>query len=58
MARDVDVIMPRVRAVGAQPLAGTGGPTFIGPETRSFFITDPDGYWAEFMDHGVKSRQK
>ena len=58
MVKDVDVIMPRVRAVGAQPLAGTGDPTFIGPETRSFFITDPDGYWAEFMDHGVKSRPK
>ena len=58
MAKDVDVIMPRVRAVGAQPLSGSGGPTFIGPGTRSFFITGPDGYWAEFMDNGVKSKPK
>jgi catechol 2,3-dioxygenase-like lactoylglutathione lyase family enzyme len=57
MAKDVDVIMPRVRAAGLQPLSGTGGPTFIGPETRSFFITGPDGFWAEFMDHGVKRKQ-
>jgi len=58
MAKDVDVIMPRMRAAGVQPLSGTGGPTFIGPQTRAFFITGPDGYWAEFMDHGVKSQKK
>ena len=58
MVKDVDVIMPRVRAAGVQPLSGSGGPTFIGPQTRAFFITGPDGYWAEFMDHGVKSKPK
>ncbi len=56
IAKDVDVIMPRVRAVKAQTLSKTGGPVFIGPVTRSFFITDPDGYWAEFMDHNVKKK--
>jgi hypothetical protein len=56
MVKDVDIIMPRIRAVGVQPLSGSGGPTFIGPQTRSLFVTDPDGYWAEFMDHGVKNK--
>ncbi len=58
MVKDVDVIMPRIRAVGVQPLSGSGGPTFIGPQTRSLFVTGPDGYWAEFMDHGVKNKPK
>jgi catechol 2,3-dioxygenase-like lactoylglutathione lyase family enzyme len=56
MAKDDDVIMQRVRAAGIQPLSATGGPVFIGPVTRSFFVPDPDGFWAEFMDHNVKKR--
>jgi catechol 2,3-dioxygenase-like lactoylglutathione lyase family enzyme len=56
MARDVDVIMQRVRAAGIKTLSATGGPVFIGPTTRSFFVTNPDGYWAEFMDHNVRKR--
>jgi len=58
MVKDVDVIMPRIRAAGVQPLSGSGGPTFIGPQTRAFFVTGPDGYWAEFMDNGVKTKSK
>jgi catechol 2,3-dioxygenase-like lactoylglutathione lyase family enzyme len=56
MAKDDDVIMERVRAAKVQTLSATGGPVFIGPVTRSFFVPDPDGYWAEFMDHNVKKR--
>lgn len=56
MAKDDDVIMERVRAAKLQTLSKTGGPVFIGPVTRSFFVTDPDGFWAEFMDHNVKKR--
>ena len=56
MARDVDVIMERMRAAKLQTLSKTGGPVFIGPVTRSFFVTGPDGFWAEFMDHNVKKR--
>jgi catechol 2,3-dioxygenase-like lactoylglutathione lyase family enzyme len=56
IARDDDVIMPRVRAAKLQTLSKTGGPVFIGPVTRSFFVTDPDGFWAEFMDHNVKKK--
>ena len=25
-------------------------------QPRSFFVTGPDGFWAEFMDHGVKKK--
>ena len=56
MAKDDDVIMQRVRAAGIQPLSATGGPVFISDRTRSFFVPDPDGFWAEFMDHNVKKR--
>lgn len=56
MAKDDDVIMQRVRAAKIQTLSATGGPVFIGPVTRSFFVPNPDGFWAEFMDHNVKKR--
>jgi catechol 2,3-dioxygenase-like lactoylglutathione lyase family enzyme len=56
MAKDDDIIMQRVRAAKVQTLSATGGPVFIGPVTRSFFVPDPDGLWAEFMDHNVKKR--
>jgi hypothetical protein len=56
MAKDDDQIMQRVRATGVQTLSATGGPVFIGPVTRSFFVPDPDGFWAEFMGHNVKKR--
>lgn len=56
MSRDVDIVMPRMKAAGLQTLSATGGPVFIGPTTRSFFVTNPDGFWAEFMDHGVKNK--
>ncbi len=56
MAKDVDVIMPRIRAAKAQILSKTDGPVFIGPVTRSLFVTNPDGFWAEFMDNNVKKR--
>jgi catechol 2,3-dioxygenase-like lactoylglutathione lyase family enzyme len=56
MAKDDDVIMQRVRAAKLKTLSKTGGPVFIGPVTRSFFVTGPDGFWAEFMDHNVKKR--
>jgi len=57
MSRDVDIVMPRMKAAGLTTLSATGGPVFIGPATRSFFVTNPDGFWAEFMDNGVKRKQ-
>ena len=57
MSRDVDIVMPRLKAAGLHTLSATDGPVFIGPATRSFFVPDPDGFWAEFMDNGVKKKQ-
>jgi len=56
MSKDVDIVMPRMKAAGLTTLSATGGPVFIGPTTRSFFVTNPDGFWAEFMDNGVKKK--
>jgi catechol 2,3-dioxygenase-like lactoylglutathione lyase family enzyme len=56
MSKDVDVVMPRMKSAGLTTLSATGGPVFIGPTTRSFFVADPDGFWAEFMDNGVKRK--
>jgi|WetSurMetagenome_2_1015567.scaffolds.fasta_scaffold139170_1 catechol 2,3-dioxygenase-like lactoylglutathione lyase family enzyme len=56
MSKDVDIVMPRMKAAGLTTLSATGQPVFIGPTTRSFFVTNPDGFWAEFMDNGVKRK--
>jgi catechol 2,3-dioxygenase-like lactoylglutathione lyase family enzyme len=56
MSKDVDIVMPRMKFAGLTTLSATGGPVFIGPTTRSFFVADPDGFWAEFMDNGVKKK--
>jgi len=56
MSKDVDIVMPRMKAAGLATLSATGGPVFIGPTTRSFFVANPDGFWAEFMDNGVKKK--
>ncbi len=55
MAKDVDLIMPRVKAAGLHTLSRSNAPVFIGPTTRSFFVPDPEGFWLEFMDHDVKT---
>jgi len=56
MSKDVDIVIPRMKAAGIKTMGSTNAPVFIGPTTRSFFITDPDGFWAEFMDNGVKKQ--
>jgi catechol 2,3-dioxygenase-like lactoylglutathione lyase family enzyme len=56
MSKDVDIVMPRMKSAGLTTLSATGGPVFIGPTTRSFFVANPDGFWAEFMDNGVKRK--
>jgi catechol 2,3-dioxygenase-like lactoylglutathione lyase family enzyme len=56
MSKDVDIVMPRMKAAGLTTLSATGGPVFIGPTTRSFFVANPDGFWAEFMDNGIKKK--
>ena len=52
--KDDDLIMPRVTAAGLHTLSKSNVPVFIGPTTRSFFVPDPQGFWLEFMDNGVK----
>jgi catechol 2,3-dioxygenase-like lactoylglutathione lyase family enzyme len=56
MSKDVDIVMPRMKAAGLTTLSATGGPVFIGPTTRSFLVANPDGFWAEFMDNGIKKK--
>ncbi len=55
MAKDVDVIMPRIRAANMHTLSKSDAPVFIGPTTRSFFSPDLQGFWVEFMDRDVKT---
>ena len=51
---DDDEIIARVHAINAHTLSKANDATFIGPTVRSFFVPDPQGFWVEFMDHGVK----
>ena len=49
MAKDLDVIMPRIRAAGLHTLASSGKPVFIAPQVRALFVTDPNHFFIEFM---------
>lgn len=57
MSKDVDIVMPRLKEAGLHTLSKSNKPVFIGPVTRAFFVANPDGFWAEFMDHGVKEKK-
>jgi len=50
MAKDLDVIMPRLKAAGLRALAASGGPVFIAPKVRALFTTDPNNFFIEFME--------
>ncbi|MGC2416522.1 MAG: VOC family protein [Candidatus Acidiferrales bacterium] len=54
MSKDDDVMADRVRAAGLHTTSPSDAPVFIAPTTRTFFVTDPQGFWLEFMDNGVK----
>jgi catechol 2,3-dioxygenase-like lactoylglutathione lyase family enzyme len=54
MAKDDDVMIERVKAAGLHTTSPSNAPVFIAPTTRMFFVTDPQGFWLEFMDHDVK----
>lgn len=45
--------MLRMKAAGLTTLSAIAEPGFIGPTTRSLFVTNPDGFWTEFMDNSV-----
>ncbi len=54
MSRDDDVMLDRVKAANLHTTSPSDAPVFIAPTTRMFFVTDPQGFWLEFMDNGVK----
>ncbi len=54
MAKDDDVMIGRVKAAHLHTTRASNAPVFIAPTTRMFFVTDPQGFWLEFMDHDVK----
>ncbi len=54
MSKDDDVAIERVHAAGIHTLSKSDVPVFIGPNTRSFFIRDPQSFFLEFMDNNVK----
>lgn len=54
MSKDDDVMIDRVKAHGLHTTSPSNAPVFIAPTTRMFFVSDPQGFWLEFMDHDVK----
>ncbi|MGC2332375.1 MAG: VOC family protein [Candidatus Acidiferrales bacterium] len=54
LSKDDDVMIARVQAAGLHTTSPSDAPVFIAPTTRMFFVTDPQGFWLEFMDNGVK----
>ncbi len=54
MSKDDDVMIARVKAAGLHTTSPSDAPVFIAPTTRTFFVTDPQGFWLEFMDNGLK----
>jgi len=54
MAKDDDVFIDRLKAANLHTTSPSNAPVFIAPTTRMFFVTDPQGFWLEFMDNGVK----
>ena len=55
MTKDDDVIIERLRAAHLHTTSPSNAPVFIAPTTRMFFVSDPQGFWLEFMDHDVKT---
>jgi len=54
MSKDDDVMINRVKTAGWHTTSPSDAPVFIAPTTRMFFVSDPQGFWLEFMDNGVK----
>jgi catechol 2,3-dioxygenase-like lactoylglutathione lyase family enzyme len=54
MAKDADVMIDRLQAAHLHTTSPSNAPVFIAPTTRMFFVSDPQGFWLEFMDHDVK----
>ncbi|MGA2511760.1 MAG: VOC family protein [Candidatus Acidiferrales bacterium] len=54
MSKDDDVMIDRIKAADLHTTSPSNAPVFIAPTTRMFFVSDPQGFWLEFMDNGVK----
>ena len=54
MSKDDDVMIGRVKSANLHTTSTSNAPVFIAPTTRMFFVSDPQGFWLEFMDHDVK----
>lgn len=54
IAKDDDEIISRMRTAGLHTSSPSNAPVFIDPTIRMFFVRDPQGFWIEFMDFGVK----
>jgi catechol 2,3-dioxygenase-like lactoylglutathione lyase family enzyme len=55
MSKDDDVMIRRVKAAHLHTESKSDAPVFISKTTRMFFVGDPQGFWLEFMDNGVKT---
>lgn len=55
MSKDDDVMIERVKAANLHTTSTSNAPVFISRTTRMFFVTDPQGFWLEFMDNNVKT---
>jgi catechol 2,3-dioxygenase-like lactoylglutathione lyase family enzyme len=55
MSKDDDVMIQRVKAANLHTESASDAPVFIASTTRMFFVSDPQGFWLEFMDHDVKT---
>jgi len=55
MTKDDDVMIDRLKAARLHTTSPSNAPVFIAPTTRMFFVSDPQGFWLEFMDHDVKT---
>lgn len=54
MAKDTDLMIDHMKRAGLHTTSPSNAPVFIDSTTRMFFVTDPQGFWIEFMDQGVK----
>ncbi|MGH9718280.1 MAG: VOC family protein [Candidatus Acidiferrales bacterium] len=55
MSKDDDVMAQRIHAAHLHTASTSDEPVFISKTVRTMFVADPQGFWLEFMDHGVKT---
>lgn len=55
MSKDDDLMAQRIHAAHLHTASTSNEPVFISKTVRTMFVADPQGFWLEFMDHGVKT---